>query len=111
MSYAIFTVFYGLPLTSRTGRTTAQHKFIDREPNGLHTTYSGSATDTPAAFGINLGGFTECCHHVELEQINLLATQQQKNEYKALFEALSQRDKDVLKDLGEPRVFFLVGTS
>lgn len=111
MSYAIFTVFYGLPLTSRTGRSTGQHKFVDREPDGLHTMYSGSATDTPAAFGVKIGGFTECCHHVELASLPLVATQAQKNEYQALFEALSPRDKDVLKDLGDARVFFLVGSS
>ncbi len=113
MSYAIFTVCYGLPLSNGLGRdrSVALRKLIDREPDGLFTMYSGSASETPAAFGVRLGGFNECCHHVDLAQIPTAPTEQQKKDYTALFAALSPRDQDVLRTLGEPRVFFLASSS
>lgn len=113
MSYAIFTVCYGLPLSSGLGRdrSTALRKLIEREPDGLIVKYTGSASETPAAFGVRLGGFNECCHHVELSQLPMVPTDQQKKEYAALFAALSARDQAVLQTLGEPRTFFLVSSS
>ena len=113
MSYAIFTVCYGLPLSSGQdrARSVALRKLIEREPAGLFTMYSGSASEVPAAFGIRLGGFDECCHHVDLAQIQTNPTEQQKKDYSALFAALSTRDQEVLKSLGEPRIFFLASSS
>lgn len=111
MSYAIFTIFYGLPLMPKEGRGKQLRKFVDRDGEGVHTTYSGSASDSPAAFGVSIGGFTECCHHVEASRLPMVATDQQKAQYQALFDALTPQEQALLKDLGEARVFFLVGTS
>lgn len=113
MSYAIFTVFYGVPLVINNGggRSASLEEFVESEPNGVYTKYSGSADETPAAFGVPIGQFNECCHHVELRELQLVPTAKQKSEFFALFEALSPSDTAMLNELGEPRVFFLVSTS
>lgn len=111
MSYAIFTIFYGLPLMTRDGRGKQLAKFVDRAGKGVHTMYSGSASETPAAFGVSLGDFTDCCHHVEASRLPMQASPAQKQEYQNVFNALSPNEQELLKSLGEPRVFFLVGSS
>ena len=113
MSYAIFTVFYGLPLANNNGesRSDSLEEFVESEPHGVYTKYSGGADETPAAFGVPLGNFNECCHHIELSKLQLVPTAKQKSEFRSLFEALSAEEKTLLNQLGEPRVFFLVSTS
>ena len=110
MSYAILTIYYGVPISTKNGRSSALHKFVDLAPDGLHTTYNGSSSP-PAAFGVSLGGFNECCHHVNIDQLSLVPTSEQKKQFNALFDALSQRNQELLNELGGPRVFFLVGAS
>lgn len=112
MSYAIFTVYYGIPLSTGRRRSTKMHDFIENGSEGVHTHYSGSADEEPAAFGVNLkAGFDECCHHVELSDIPLAPTEKQKKEFDALFKALSAEDQAIVKTAGEPRIFFLASTS
>lgn len=84
---------------------------MESELKGLHTHYSGGADETPAAFGVRLGEFNECCHHVEVNLLKLEATTEQMQEFQDLFKELPAEDKKLLLDLGDPRVFFLVSSS
>lgn len=111
MSYAIFTIYYGFPLSNQLGRSSDLSDLVEFEPEGLHTHYSGSADYTPAAFGVRLGEFNECCHHVEVDLLKLVATKEQLAEFQDLFKALSAEDRTLLLKLGDPRVFFLVNSS
>ena len=113
MSYAIFTIVYGFPLANveDDNRSSELEDFVDRCPDGVETRYSGSAIQIPAAFGLVLGQFDECDHHIEISSLTLIPTSKQLATFHRLFEALPLEDQHLLNTLGFPRTFFLVSTS
>lgn len=113
MSYAIFTVFYGIPLEAPISGAFPDTvgEAQDMELPGFHRHYSGSATVTPACFGVRLDGFDECDHHINVDGLTLAPTPEQVTEFQTLFDALDLEVQEGLKMFGVPRVFFLTSTS
>lgn len=113
MSYAIFTVFYGIPLEAPdTGPfPDSVGEAQDMELPGFHRQYSGHAQVTPACFGVELDQFDECDHHINLSSLTLAPTSEQVTEFQTLFDALDPEVREGLQKFGEPRVFFLTSTS
>ena len=112
MTYAIFTVMYGVPLSSdTTSRSELIEDLIEIDPTGLHAMYSGCASENPAGFGVVLDAFDEAGHHVELSALKLIPTAEQIEEYNHLFSTLSEEFQGAVKEYGNPRVFFLISTS
>jgi hypothetical protein len=134
MTYAIFTVYYGVPLDPDK-RGQAALILAENDPDfedvadaddsdlrgyleeyvdgmaGFHREYDGSASDYPMAFGVELDGFDECEHHIELSSLKLQVTDDQKAQYQKQYDALQPEYKKVVDVFGEPRVFFLVSSS
>lgn len=133
MSYAIFDIFYGVPLTP-SKRAVAARVLAKSDPeaadlpddeldafgylaevvdriNGFHTRYSGHASDIPMAFGVRLSEFDECKHDINVSSLKLVATDEIKAEYKALYDSLDAAHQTVVDTFGEPHVFFLTSTS
>lgn len=117
MSYAIAEAIYGVPLVSKDLGDPQVPQIIEEaiedELEGILTYYSGSADETPAAFGVDLRyGFDECSGYLEMSDVNPTVTEEQKEELNKL---LNNLDEDLRKAIleygGTPRVFFLWSTS
>lgn len=140
MSYAIFDVYYGVPvdpekravmgaslaktdpefdgetfdLEEYDGQAEASGYLEERMDgvSGVHTPYSGSASDTPMALGIEIDSFDECGHDIKVSSLTLVASDQVKQQYQDLLNSLEPDVRAVIEQhLGEPHVFFLVSTS
>lgn len=115
MSYAIFTTYFGIPLNSNTSHEDAERPacledLIEGDGPGVHIRYS-SGSDTPVAFGVRLGEFDECCHHLEVTDVVTTITPAQMQEFHDLYNALDQEVRDAMQVYGEPRMFILVSSS
>jgi hypothetical protein len=116
--YAIGHIIYGLPLKAADCReadpewSEELEEAMDDYEDGFHTPYSGSG-ENPAAFGVQLAMFDEACHHINLTDLVLTPTEEQKAEYARLFAGLTPDLQKELsaKSYGEPRVFILWATS
>jgi len=115
MSYAIFTVMYGVPLNSNgwgeDERTTEFEEFIDSDGPGLVTPYSGNGSVPPCGFGIVLDQFDEARHHIDLSTLTLAPTGQQLKQYEILLNEIPDEVREEFTKYGPPRVFFLTGSS
>jgi len=78
---------------------------------GFNSPYSGSSDTLPGSFGVILDAFDEACHHIELSDLCLQPTEEQKAAYQATWNALPEALRADLAVYGEPRVFFLWSTS
>ena len=110
MSYACFTVMYGIPLHSNQERTAEVEELIENL-EGMFSPYSGSADESPAAFGIKLDGFDECSPFIDLAQLTLVPTPAQLDEFQKVWASLEPEEQKLISQFGEPRVFFLTSTS
>jgi hypothetical protein len=134
MSYAIFTIYYGVPI-SPDNRTKVAFDLSRDDPDYQHITdehdsdldglledkiegvhgfeskYSGSAEVSPIAFGIKLGKFDECEHDIAVSTLKLEASADDKAKYQALYDGLEEEHRKVVDAFGPPHVFFLVSTS
>ena len=117
MSYAIASLYYGLPLKvgdsyRASGRTEEVEEAIDLRIPGFESFYSGHAGVIPAVFGVDMEvHMDECDHHTELSKFRLQPTDEEKEEYELLFNALPSALKADLAVFGHPRVFLLWSTS
>lgn len=112
MSYACFSVIYGVPLMPKSKRRTVElEDFIEDRAPGVIKEYSGSSNPIPAAFGIELDSFDECAPYIDIDSLSLKPTAEHLAKYSALVSALTEEEQDLLKPFGEPRVFFLTSTS
>lgn len=122
MSYAIFGVMYGIPLTSEDNQdiTDIRELMNELEPPGFESYYSGNADVEPCAFGVNLCDFDECVDHIKVSDLKLVPTQEQIDEYNGYVENLKQyledSDPDIASIYGrvkaiEPFVFFIPSSS
>lgn len=114
--YAISQIIYGLPLVANDGEpsprdTAAIAQAIEDEADGFLSYYSGAGDESPAAFGVKLGEFDECCAYLNVADLPLLPTAEQKEQYNRTLEAAAADIKAALSALGAPRVFFLWSTS
>lgn len=106
--YAIAQVIYGIPLESPD--LILEESLAGEEPGFLEY-YSGSG-DTPAAFGVEIDSFDECCHHIFVRDLKLTPTAQQEAEYRDLWDQQPQEIQEALcKIAAEPEVFILWSTS
>jgi hypothetical protein len=110
MSYARFTVMYGIPLHGNDPRSADVEDLIENL-EGMYCPYSGSADESPAAFGVKLDDFDECSPYIDLAQLNLVPSPAQLKEFQKVWDALETEEKELLAQFGEPRVFFLASTS
>lgn len=114
MSYAIFEIVYGIPLTSEDKPlSTELEDIVDSEEYELiHTRYSGFASYTPTFCGVSLGEFDECEPVIEVSKLNMTPTQDQIDEFNSAFDQMPAEVQQMIRDYGgEPRVFLLACTS
>ena len=114
--YAIAQIIYGLPLVANDGETSPRDtaaiaQAIEDEADGFLSYYSGAGDESPAAFGVELGEFDECCAYLNVADLPLLPTAEQKEQYNRILAASTADIKAALATLGTPRVFFLWSTS
>lgn len=118
--YAIGQIIYGVPLCSNdfhaqhpaTDENNPISEAVDNEEAGFLAYYSGSAEVSPYAFGVELGQFDECCSYVSVRNLPLQPTQEQRDQYQALYDQQPQEIKAVLDCIvQEPEVFILWSTS
>lgn len=114
--YAVANMIYGYPLVSSKSPSPRKRfprldAAVDEERKGFFTYYSGSSDDTPAGFGIDLGGFDEACAFVPASDIPAAPTPEQQAQFQALFDALDPDLQADLRALGEPSTFLLWSTS
>jgi hypothetical protein len=117
MSYAIASVYYGLPLKagnsySESGRSERIKDALENREDGFHTDYSGHASIRPGAFGIDLeSSMDECSHHTDLSSLRITPSDEEIAEYQRLYDDLDDELKADLAVFGEPRVFILWASS
>jgi len=116
MSYAIAQVIYGLPLnTNRSDDEPWSEELedqLDEGKNGFLKYYSANSDVIPAAFGIELCEFDEGCDHVDISDLKLEPTEDQKSKYQELLEMLpDDLLKEVTKRYSVPRTFILWSSS
>ena len=114
MSYAIFEIVYGIPLTSDDKMLHAELQDVvnSEEYDLIHTRYSGFATQEPAFCGVSLGEFDECEPVIEVSKLNMAPTQDQIDEFNSAFNQMPAEVQQMIRDYGgEPRVFLLAFTS
>lgn len=115
--YGIAQIIYGVPLVANEDGDSPKEKFdvlaeaIEDESDGFLSYYSGAADESPAAFGVELGQFDECCAYIDVSTLPLDPTPGQMAEYSQLLEAQEPEVRKALESLGSPRVFFLWSTS
>lgn len=115
--YAIGQIIYGLPLVANEDEDSPQERFeilaeaCQEECDGFLSYYSGASDESPAAFGVELGQFDECCAYIEAASLPLVPTPEQVAEYARLLDAQEPEVRKALENLGAPRVFFLWSTS
>lgn len=124
--YSITNVIFGIPLnTPGDGdpKTSAYRlpnpdksdelelALADEQPEGFYSFYHGGSDIGPHAFGVLLGAFDECHHHLDVDKLTLKATPAQIAEFNQM---LADLDDDLRKEVeayGEPRTFLLFSTS
>lgn len=112
MTYAICTAMYGIPLSDNVNeRSNIMSEFVDSDLPGVETRYSGSAMESPAAFGVELSSMDEACHHTEISELVLEPSDDVIHEFNSLYDNLTDEIKEELAIYGPPRVFFLWSTS
>ena len=114
--YAISQVIYGYPLVSNDKELDLSEELCelvwsDAEEDGWLHYYSGSATDEPAAFGIEIDEFDEACAYVDTRKLKMTPTQADIDKFNELFDKLEPEIQEELRQFGEPFVFFLWSTS
>lgn len=87
-------IVYGYDLSNRTDLEL----FEDVE--GYETPYGGNSD--PAFFGIELDSF-EVYDKVFISSLNLRATDSQTEEFQALFNKLTEQQKNILNECGSPQ--------
>jgi hypothetical protein len=113
MSYAIGNIIYGIPLDLDEEDLPEDHilrEAVDGEYDGFLSYYSGSG-DIPAAFGVEIDSFDECCFSIDISSLRLAPTDAQLRQYERLLEHVDQEVKAELEKFGEPRTFILWSTS
>lgn len=114
MSYAIFEIVYGIPLTSDGKQFSDELEEIveSNQYKLIQSRYSGSASQTPTFCGVALGRFNECSPVIEVSKLNMTPTQDQMNEFISAFDQMPAEVQQMIRDYGgEPRVFLLSCTS
>jgi hypothetical protein len=122
--YAIFKLIYGFPLNlnfdnyyenlednlqndKQVDRTL--EKMFENSLPGFLSYYSLNAENTPRAFGIKIDSFDEG-DIVKVSDINLVPSEEVKQQYQELFNNLNpmiQSELTNLSEFKEPTVFFL----
>lgn len=113
--YTIATIIYGLPL-HYSGWDDVEYSdeldaAIQWDTEGFHQFYSGSAPQSPTAFGVLLGEFNECSPYVDIASLTILPSIEQVEKYNQLWDSLSEELKIELTTFGVPRSFILWSTS
>lgn len=115
MTYACASVIYGYPLVSNDGDVEYSDDLmdlIDSGEDGFLSFYSGSADQAPAAFGVEMDGFDEACAYVDGRDLRMQPTDDQKEQLKAMFDALDPAIQTEIQSIcAEPFVFILWSTS
>lgn len=115
MSYACASVVYGYPLVSNKKYVEYSEDLetlIDNRDNGFLGFYSGSADQTPAAFGVKMDGFNEACAYIDVRGMQFEPTDAQKAEVETMFNALDPAIQTEIQSIcAEPFVFILWSSS
>lgn len=115
MSYACASVVYGYPLVSNDGDVEYSadlEDLIESGEDGFLSFYSGSADQMPAAFGVEMDEFDEACAYIDARDMQLEPTDEQKEELKAMFDALDPAIQSEIQSIcAEPFVFILWSSS
>lgn len=115
MSYACASVVYGYPLVSNDGDVEYSadlEDLLESGEDGFLSFYSGSADQMPAAFGVEMDGFDEACAYVDARDMRMEPTDEQKEELKAMFDALDPAIQTEIQSIcAEPFVFILWSSS
>jgi hypothetical protein len=117
MTYAIAQVIFGVPLNIDEENDTVLVDALEEfdAQDGFLTYYSGSG-DTPAAFGVELDCFDECCYSIDIANIKLEPSDGQRRKFYELWEHLEPEMRaEIKKASGQtvfvPRTFILWSTS
>lgn len=116
MAYATGDVIFGVPLvalppTVVLSEETDEYREEGNRSLGFIRAYSGSHEETPSAFGIELLSLETIAAFTDLDAAKVTVTQELKNRYEELREALPEEVRDDLLALGEPRLFILWSSS
>ena len=111
--YSIGKIIYGIPLVNgQADRSEALDEFVEDESLGVLTYYSGSADETPAAFGVELGSFDAIEGAMDMAQLALEPTTNQIVKFGNLWSSLDPTlQAEINKVYGQPRTFVLWTTS
>lgn len=97
MSYAIGTIIYGVPVTERLYEVVADlENETALDEIGFELLYTASGSYQPGYCGVKLKEFDECADFHVLTELMVTATDEQREQAKAMIEALPEAIRDEL---------------